>query len=126
MLLGADRCYRGVTGQLVLLKDITGRTGVMGGDAKGGAGPRLCSARPGGALDLGAQQGTQLLWVLRTALPGAPGLGRDPPTPPHFPAAPPSPDEVCGDRRSGPWKNTMEGPHKGGFIQICLEFSGFA
>lgn len=61
-----------------------------------------------------------------SALPGAPGLGRDPPTPPRFPAAPPSPDEVCGDRRSGPWKNTMEGPHKGGFIQICLEFSGFA
>lgn len=56
--------------------------------------------------------------------------------PPHTPSSPrrsprrstspPSPDEVCGDRRSGPWKNTMEGPHKGGFIQICLEFSGFA
>lgn len=52
-----------------------------------------------------------------------------PPFPRRFPrcgAAPPGPDEVCGDRRSGPWKNTMEGPHKGGFIQICLEFSGFA
>lgn len=39
MLLGADWCYRGVTGQLVLLMDITGRTGVMGGMQREVRGP---------------------------------------------------------------------------------------
>lgn len=62
--------------------------------------------------------------------PSAPGPGGAPLTPPSSrrspPPRPPSPGEVCGDRRSDPWKNTMEGSHKGGFIQICLEFSGFA
>lgn len=111
-----------------------------GGDAKGDGGGvhgpacAMCILEGGGWLHLGAPQRTQPLWVSHMALADAPGPGEDPHTPPHLSAAPPprrsisppSPDEVCGDRRSGPWKNTMEGPHKGGFIQICLEFSGFA
>lgn len=31
MLLGVDWCYGGVTGELVLLMDVTGGTGAVGG-----------------------------------------------------------------------------------------------
>lgn len=125
MLLGAHWCCGGVTGELVLLMGIAGGTGAVGGLQV------EMTAQCWALLVQWASLGRSELESLAEdtaslGLPGAPGPSRDPPTPPHLPAAPPSPDEVCGDRRSGPWKNTMEGLHKGGFIQICLEFSGFA
>lgn len=125
MLLGEGWCHGGVTGELVVLMDITGGTGTLGGL------PVEMMAQCRALLVRWASWGRSGLQSLAEdtaslGLPGAPSPSRDPPTPPHLPAAPPSPDEVCGDRRSGPWKNTMEGLHKGGFIQICLEFSGFA
>jgi len=113
-------------GGLVLPVDITGGTGAMEGDVMVQSGvPFVQCASCRGALDVGALREHGL-----AALPSAAGPAGDPPTlPPPSPrrsTSPPSPDGVCRDRRSGPWKNTMEGPHKGGFIQICLEFSGFA
>lgn len=116
---------KALQGELVLLMDITGGTGAVGGlqvEVMAQCRALLVQWPSWGRSELeNVEEDTASL-----GLPAAAGPSRDPHTPPHLPAAPPSPDEVCGDRRSGPWKNTMEGLHKGGFIQICLEFSGFA
>lgn len=93
--IGVNRRKSYATGSRLVLSRCYGATGVAngyywenwcyGGDAKGGAGPRLCSAHPGRAPDLGAQQRTQLgsAWCSR------PGQG--PPYTPSFPRGSPLP-----------------------------------